>query len=320
MKKLKKDVVLKEFWRDNSRFASLFNGFLFDGREIIKAENLREMDSDVSGVIWDKDYEESLSRVRDVIKKMAYGIEFVILGIEAQDKIHYAMPLRVMIYDALGYLKEYQQLSNQYKNHPKQLKSSEEFLSKLKKGDKLHPIISIVIYYGEEEWDGPLSLADMVEEVTEEFREVFADYTMNLLQIRNSGRYQFANKDVQTVFEISREIQGGEFQKVKQKYVDVDISSELLRVIGVMVNSKDIIKQAENGQEVQNMCKSLELLKEDSRQLGISQGIDMGITKGIINSILLLLNCGQDIHNAIADCAVQFEMSEKEVWNVWNSK
>ena len=46
-------------------------------------------------------------RVRDVVKKMAFGVEFVVLRIESQQKIHYAMPLRTMLYDGMRYLKEY---------------------------------------------------------------------------------------------------------------------------------------------------------------------------------------------------------------------
>ena len=38
---------------------------------------------------------------------MSDGVEFNILGLEIQDKTHYAMPLRTMTYDALGYIKEY---------------------------------------------------------------------------------------------------------------------------------------------------------------------------------------------------------------------
>jgi hypothetical protein len=36
----------------------------------------------------------------------ALGTDFVLLGIENQDKIHYAMPLRTMVYDAMGYVKQ----------------------------------------------------------------------------------------------------------------------------------------------------------------------------------------------------------------------
>ena len=78
---------------------------------MIDAKKLEEMDTDVSGTIEMKDYRESLKRMRDVVKKEIRGVEFVIMGIEDQMHIHYAIPLRNMIYDALGYLKEYREIS-----------------------------------------------------------------------------------------------------------------------------------------------------------------------------------------------------------------
>lgn len=84
MKSTKADVIFKGFWRVNEHFADLFNTVVFHGKEILKPEILEEMDTDVSGVIEMKDYKETLSRTRDVIKKTAYGVEFVVLGIENQ--------------------------------------------------------------------------------------------------------------------------------------------------------------------------------------------------------------------------------------------
>lgn len=69
-KKISKDIVLKEFWRSNDRFADLFNAVIFEGQEILRAEDMQEMDTDVSGVIRFLGYEESLMRIRDVVKKI----------------------------------------------------------------------------------------------------------------------------------------------------------------------------------------------------------------------------------------------------------
>lgn len=80
----------------NERFVDLFNTVIFNGKDVIKPESLQEMDTDVSGSINLKDYQETLSRTRDIIKKSAYGVEFVVVGIESQKHIHYAMPLRHM--------------------------------------------------------------------------------------------------------------------------------------------------------------------------------------------------------------------------------
>ena len=115
MEHTKADIIFKDFWRSNERFADLFNVVVFGGKEVIKPEALHEMDIDVSGVIQLKDYKETLSRTRDVIKKTAYGVEFVVLGIENQQHIHYAMLLRHMVYDAMSYMKEYQEITRKYK-------------------------------------------------------------------------------------------------------------------------------------------------------------------------------------------------------------
>lgn len=258
--KIKPDIILKDFWRDNQRFADLFNTVLFNGKEVLKAEDLQEQDTDASGIIEFKEYKETIARARDVVKKSAFGVDFVIYGIENQKKIHYAMPLRNMIYDALGYLKEYQQFSRENVGVSR---TKEEFLSGLTKEDRLHPIITIVLYYGERPWDGPLSLRDMMN-IPEELSFIFSDYRMNLLQIRNSGEYHFKNQEVETVFTIAREIFNGEFEKIKEQYRSINIKSELATVIGAITDSVELIEQAESSKEVINMCKALERLQEDA--------------------------------------------------------
>lgn len=41
--------------------------------------------------------------------------KIAVLEIEVQQKIHYAMPLRTLLYDGMGYLKEYQEISRLHK-------------------------------------------------------------------------------------------------------------------------------------------------------------------------------------------------------------
>ena len=241
-------------------------------------------------------------------------MEFAIVGIENQEEVHYAMPLRVMIYDALGYLKEYKDLSRSYEKG--ELATSSEFLSGMKREDRLHPMITIVIYYGEEAWDGPLSLWDMLEPVSEDVREAVADYPMNLLQVCSSENYHFANEDVQTVLEISRQIQAGDFEKLKGQYGNKKIRGELLRVIGAVTSSKELMEQAEEKQEVFDMCRSLELLKEQGKE----EGILIGEQRGLVNAISLIVDMGLDLSVAVAKSARKYQMSEEEVWSVWNSQ
>ncbi len=270
--KIKTDVVLKDFWRANDRFADLFNAVVFHGKQVLKPEELQELDTEMSGIIRFKDYEESLVRTRDVVKKMAFGVEFAILGIESQQRIHYAMPLRTLLYDGMGYLKEYQEISRSRKKEKGRM-TEDEFLSKMRKEDRLHPIISIVVYYSEKSWDGPMCLKDMIVEMPEEIERIFSDYKMNLVQIRESEQYEFHNEDVKTVFEVSREIFKGNFDKITTLYKDRDIKAELITVIGKITDSADLMSQGRNKEVSVNMCTALERLKDEGRQEGRQEGI-----------------------------------------------
>lgn len=40
LNKIKQDTILKNFWKNNDRFADLFNTFLFNGEEILKSDDL----------------------------------------------------------------------------------------------------------------------------------------------------------------------------------------------------------------------------------------------------------------------------------------
>lgn len=280
--KIKTDVVLKDFWRANDRFADLFNAVVFHGKQVLKPEELQELDTEMSGIIRFKDYEESLVRTRDVVKKTAFGVEFAILGIESQQRIHYAMPLRTLLYDGMGYLKEYQEISRSRKEEKGRM-TEDEFLSKMRKEDRLHPIISIVVYYSEKSWDGPMCLKDMIVEMPEEIERIFSDYKMNLVQIRESEQYEFHNEDVKTVFEVSREIFKGNFDKITTLYKDRDIKAELITVIGKITDSADLMNQGRNKEVSVNMCTALERLKDEGRQEGRQEGRKEGIRKLVLS-------------------------------------
>ena len=86
-----------------------------------------------------------------VKKSTTYDVELLILGIERQESIHYAMPMRVMGYDYGTYKKQYDDNAAKYKS-VKEI-SRDEYLSRMKKTDKFVPVITIVIYYGEKPWD-----------------------------------------------------------------------------------------------------------------------------------------------------------------------
>ena len=114
---------------------------------MLKPEDLKEADTDVSSVLKFNGHAETVQKVWDVVKKTAYGVDFVLWGLENQERIHYAMPLRHMIGDCFSYLKEYHEIAAKNRQE-KDFVSSDEFLSNFKKTDRLHPVISLCVYYG----------------------------------------------------------------------------------------------------------------------------------------------------------------------------
>ena len=214
-----------------------------------------------------QNHTRGIQKILDVVKKSAFGIDFVILGLENQQHIHFGMPLRLMVGDALGYLKEYEEIAKRNKEE-KGWASTEGFLSGFRKEDRLHPMVTICVYYGEEMWDGPISLTDMLN-VPEELRAVVNDYKMNLIQVRESEQLRFQNEDVRTVFEVSRDIFNKDYVKIEDIYREREIDSELGLVIGAITESKELINHAlkRKGGRM-NMCTALEELKRE----GIEQG------------------------------------------------
>ena len=264
---VKTDTILKEFWRDNERFADLFNAALFGGRCVIRPEFLEESDTDLSGVIRLKGQGETLHRILDAVKKSTAGVDFIILGVENQQHVHYGMPLRIMVGDALGYLKEYEETSKKNRSE-KRLKGSGEFLSGLRREDRLHPMVTLCVYYGQDPWDGPFALKDMLE-IPEEVDRVVSDYRIHLVQVVESDELRFHNDDVRTVFDICRRIYKKDYKKIQELYGEKELKSELGLVVGAVTETRELMNHAlarKGG--AMNMCRALEELKQEGKQEG----------------------------------------------------
>ena len=196
---MKADTVVKNYWRNNEQFADIFNAVLFNGNKVIKPEELEDMDTDESSILEHKEYAETIKASRDNIqickKSTKYGIQLVMLGLESQEHIHYAMPMRVMGYDYGSYKKQYDSNAKKYKDR-KRL-NSDEFLSKMRKTDKFIPVITVVVYYGEKEWDGAVSLHGVLD-IPEQFEHYVNDYKMILIEAgkNNLKLHNINNKDL----------------------------------------------------------------------------------------------------------------------------
>ena len=127
----KNNVYMKRWLSDKKRFADLINGSLFQGKQIFLPENMRVEDSE-QGLILKKPKGEEITiqRYRDITMAAEDGTRIVVLACENQDEIHYAMPVRGMLYDALSYVDQVSQIKK-VRRENKELEGSAEFLSGL---------------------------------------------------------------------------------------------------------------------------------------------------------------------------------------------
>lgn len=141
-----KDVKWSEFFEDNRRYADIINGVVCKGQQLVSQENLSELDS------------RSKGKFRDAVRKVAFGVNFAIVGIENQDEIDYEFPVRIMEYDVARYRRQISAIKKSVREKGEKLKPG-EYMYGFKKNSRLHPVTTIVLYAGEEQRD---ALYDLV--------------------------------------------------------------------------------------------------------------------------------------------------------------
>lgn len=184
----KLDILAKEYMRQPVVFADVFNQFLYHGRQVIEPARLTELDTAEIAVPYGTDHASvPEQRYRDTVKMlmaMTDGIvAYCILAVENEGKINYAMPVKDGLYD---FLQLSHQVTSAAKLHRQSetkdyVPSSDEFLSGFWKSDRLLPVVTVVVYLGAEEWDGPLSLKEMYTDCDKEILKYAADYHINLI-------------------------------------------------------------------------------------------------------------------------------------------
>lgn len=106
----KKDIGLKAYLQNAVRYADLWNGAVFRGKQIIKAEELQE----ITPVRSKSDQDAILERTGDLVMKRNHdGQRFVILALENQEEIDYGMPVRIMMRGRICTTESYRDINRQ---------------------------------------------------------------------------------------------------------------------------------------------------------------------------------------------------------------
>ena len=327
------DIVTKEYMRENTVFADAFNYLIYNGKKVIDPAKLTEIDSteialpfgnaekvkaekkrkeqeaEWSSVKNESVRKKNTSRVgvkmdavqkyRDVFKSMVIKQDektsYVLLGIENQTDVHYAMPVRNVIYDALQYGRQVADIAADHRRNKKDFpgKSNGEYLSGFFKEDHIRPVITLVIHFGAEEWDGPLSLHEMMATRDMEILSFVENYRIHLidpakLTEEELNKFSTSLKEVMGYIKYSKDKE--KLMKFLRKDTHKTIEMNAARVIKTITNTP--IEVSEEMEKIE-MCKAIEDL--------ILEGEAKGEAKGMIEICLEMNFSKEDILKKLQD-------------------
>ena len=180
------DIQSKAYFSDSVHFADAFNFYVYGGRQVVKPSELMPLDSTEIALPYGSDAREPRQRIRDVIKLWQVMSDdravYVVMGVEVQEKTHYAMPVRCALYDSINYARQVEEAARSYRSGGEHKLSGTEYLSGFRKSDRLMPVITLVMYLGSDRWDGPRSLREMLAGCGDsELMRLVPNYKLNLV-------------------------------------------------------------------------------------------------------------------------------------------
>ncbi len=291
--------VLMDYLKDNDRFADLFNAILFGGEAVIGAEELYEgsevfvegldgktiAPAGVSSSDKGGSTRKTVLRTRDIKKWLRSGYGLRILALENQNLVDYAMPWRGMNYDDLQYGEQIRRLRRE--NRAKErLKSGAERMCGLRKEDRLAPVYTLCLYHGEDPWDGPRSLKDMMDfgQNGERWEKAFLDYGIRLVCLNEMMDYSCFHSPLRELFGLAPYRKD---KKALKEYMEGNaayrsLDEETARAASVLIGMKDFEAKKEKYREEEgyNMCTALREMVEDGRAEGREEGREEGRKEG----------------------------------------
>ena len=288
---MKNDVEGKTFFENDERYADLINGLLCNGRQILREGDLTEISGQVrvripkAGTGRSGQKYKKREKMQDIVRKAAFGMNFILIGLENQETIDYSLPLRCMEYDVGQYEKQAAKIRRSVRKRPKGLKAG-EYLYGLKKDSRLCPSIILVLYYGEDEWDGPMDLHGMLNfmDIPEELHSLVQNYQIHLGEVRKLENTDVFKTDIKLVFDLIRYSDDEEklAQLVKEEpgYQKLEWDAYELAVMYTGIGEKLDMKCYETG--TVNVCKGILGIEEKARRAGHSAGKTEGKIEGII--------------------------------------
>ena len=189
---------------------------------------------------------------------------YLLLGIENQGDVHYAMPVKNLVYDAINYARQVQKAASSHREAKDSKGHSKgEFLSGFYKADRLIPVITLVILFSPDEWDGPTSLHEMLNIEDEHILSLLPDYQIHLitpygLSKDELNKFHSSLREVLTFIKYSKD-KGKMEEAVRDNFKK--LRKEEINVLNYCAN---VNLKLSPGEEEVDVCKAWEDMKQET--------------------------------------------------------
>ena len=285
-----KDTITKAYMQDRSIFADAFNFYLYKGRQVIKPEQLKPLDTTAIVLPYGEEGKPvPIQKYRDVLKTVTAMEDdkaaYLLLGIENQSEIHYAMPVRNMLYDAIQYVAQVEDAAKAHKKDDRMPETRAEFLSGFYRTDRLLPVITLTVYFGADEWTAPKDLHGMLS-ADEEILQYVDNYHLHLIAPAEIADDDFTRFHT----ELNLALKFLKYSKDKEKLREIinndaafrSVTKKTADLMNVVSNAK---LHYDSKEEDVDMCEAIEGIRNDARAEGIALGRAKGIEDGIAQGI-----------------------------------
>lgn len=231
---MQKDIAEKRLLAHPDITADIINGNVYDGKQIVKPEDLKILSpvssgKDAKGKLWES--------VRDLlVEDCRRGRRYMIWGIEDQTDVDNTMPLRTMGIDYGEYQKQIRayMAKNKSENNP-------AYTKRIHDEQKLIPVITLILYYGSK-WSGPKDLYDMFDLSERKLLEPFlSNYKMNLIELgKDKELYKKFHSDFRLIVKyLSLKDNKEELMKfISEDEFEIRHSEEFFDVLGAISNER----------------------------------------------------------------------------------
>ena len=282
-----KDLPTKNLLNCPDVFSDIANVNLFDGEELLQPDELEQLPAELT---YKDNYGTMSHHYLDTrMKATGHQADIAIFCIENQSGVSNIMPVRDM-----GYL------YTNYNEQVKRIRREDEeqgihhITEGIRKEQKLIPVVSLILYYGQEPWDGPEKLSDMLaipEAWKEKLGSLIEDHSVRIVHLaaqdkKTRGMYRSDFRHIVDYLacavdrEESQRYIYDENRKICHPEEYLDMMAAFSNDTRFAKIKENVLKRRKKGEERMTMYSIAEELENIGRQKGKKEGKKEGKREG----------------------------------------